>query len=192
METSQKGESRKEWVETEDGGKSSCENLWAVLAVLLVVAVCQNTPFQNQKSCKNTESRNFGHPEYIRNPRSVAHPRLGTHRTPDQPPVVATMLCSCLHESSVQGSCAAWRTTIFRNMFFLNESTVWGSRAAWGIFPQTSEASRGSYLYCLCLSGFLVVSLGSSASIPKPRYLDCLARQPIACMSGFAVVSLGT
>ena len=34
----------KKWVETEDEGKSSCEKLWVVLAFLLVVAVCQNTP----------------------------------------------------------------------------------------------------------------------------------------------------
>ena len=32
--------------ETEDGGKSSCEKLRAALAVLLVVAVCQNTPLE--------------------------------------------------------------------------------------------------------------------------------------------------
>ena len=30
------------WAETEDEGKSSCEKLRAVFAVLLVVAVCQN------------------------------------------------------------------------------------------------------------------------------------------------------
>ena len=34
----------RKWVETEDEGKSSCEKLGVVLAVLLVVAVCQNTP----------------------------------------------------------------------------------------------------------------------------------------------------
>ena len=33
----------RKWVETEDEGKSSCEKLWAVLALLLVVAVCQHT-----------------------------------------------------------------------------------------------------------------------------------------------------
>ena len=35
----------RKWVETEDEGNSSCEKLRVVLAVLLVVAVCQNTPF---------------------------------------------------------------------------------------------------------------------------------------------------
>ena len=34
----------RQWVEMEDEGKSSCEKLRVVLAVLLVVAVCPNTP----------------------------------------------------------------------------------------------------------------------------------------------------
>ena len=37
-----KGNLGRKWVETEDEGKSSCEKLRAVSAVLLVVAVCQN------------------------------------------------------------------------------------------------------------------------------------------------------
>ena len=41
LETSPKGESRKE---TEDEGNKSYEKLRAVSAVLLVVAVCQNFP----------------------------------------------------------------------------------------------------------------------------------------------------
>ena len=32
----------RKWVETEDEGKLSCEKLWVVFAVLLVVGVCQN------------------------------------------------------------------------------------------------------------------------------------------------------
>ena len=47
LETSPKSESRKEWVETEDDGKSSCEKLRVVLGKLLVVAVCQNTHVKN-------------------------------------------------------------------------------------------------------------------------------------------------
>ena len=43
METSQKGKSRREWLQTEDEGKSSCEKSRVALGVLLVVAVCQNT-----------------------------------------------------------------------------------------------------------------------------------------------------
>ena len=43
METSQNVNLGREWVETEDEGKSSCEKLWVVLSVLLVVPVCQNT-----------------------------------------------------------------------------------------------------------------------------------------------------
>ena len=38
----------RKWVETEEEGKSSCEKLRAVLAVLLVVAVRQNTPSEIQ------------------------------------------------------------------------------------------------------------------------------------------------
>ena len=34
----------RKWAEAEDEGKSSCEKLRVVLAVLFVVAVCQNTP----------------------------------------------------------------------------------------------------------------------------------------------------
>ena len=42
----------RKWVETEDEGKSSCEKLRAVLAVRLVVAVCQNTPSEIQIPAK--------------------------------------------------------------------------------------------------------------------------------------------
>ena len=46
METSQKVNLGRKWVETEDEGKASCEKLRVVLAVLLVVAVCQHTPLE--------------------------------------------------------------------------------------------------------------------------------------------------
>ena len=49
----------RKWLETEDKGKSSCERLWVVLAVLLVVAVCENTPSEikiNAKVQKTTIS----------------------------------------------------------------------------------------------------------------------------------------
>ena len=46
LETSQKVNLGRQWLETEDEGKSSCEKLRAVLGVLLVVAVCPNTPFK--------------------------------------------------------------------------------------------------------------------------------------------------
>ena len=36
----------RKWVEMENEEKSSCEKLRVVLAVLLVVAVCQNTPLE--------------------------------------------------------------------------------------------------------------------------------------------------
>ena len=49
----------RKWVETEDEGKSSCEKLRVVLAVLLVVAVCQITPSEI------TKNRIFGPPKYI-------------------------------------------------------------------------------------------------------------------------------
>ena len=39
----------RKWVETEDEGTSSCEKLRLVLAVLLVVAVCQNTFFPKHR-----------------------------------------------------------------------------------------------------------------------------------------------
>ena len=42
----------RKWVETEDEGKLSCEKLRAVSAVLLVVAVCQNTPSEVQIHAK--------------------------------------------------------------------------------------------------------------------------------------------
>ena len=42
----------RKWVETEDEGKSSCEKLRAVLAELLVVAGCQNTPSEIQIPAK--------------------------------------------------------------------------------------------------------------------------------------------
>ena len=43
LEWSKKVNLGRKWVETEDEGGSFCEKLRAVLAVLLVVAVCQNT-----------------------------------------------------------------------------------------------------------------------------------------------------
>ena len=39
-------------VEMEDEGKSSCEKLRVVLAVLLVVAVCQHTPLEIEIKAK--------------------------------------------------------------------------------------------------------------------------------------------
>ena len=39
-------------VEMEDEGKSSCEKLRVVLAILLVVAVCQNIPSEMQVHAK--------------------------------------------------------------------------------------------------------------------------------------------
>ena len=41
--TPQKNDVGRKWAEMEDEGKSSCEKVRVVLAVLLVVAVCQNT-----------------------------------------------------------------------------------------------------------------------------------------------------
>ena len=78
---------KRKWVETEVEGKSSCEKLRVVLAVLLVVAVCQHTPSEIQTHAKG---RIFGPPEYIPTPHSVGPPRVGAYRTPDQPPEVAT------------------------------------------------------------------------------------------------------
>ena len=46
LERSKKVNLGRKWVETEDNGKSSCEKLRAVSAVLLVVVVCQNTPLE--------------------------------------------------------------------------------------------------------------------------------------------------
>ena len=42
----------REWVETEDERKSSCEKLRMVLAVLLVVAVCQDTNLEIKMNAK--------------------------------------------------------------------------------------------------------------------------------------------
>ena len=67
----------RQWDEMEDEGKSSCEKLRAVSAVLVVVAVCENTPFRNSNPCKSTENRIFGPPEYIQTPHSVGPPRFG-------------------------------------------------------------------------------------------------------------------
>ena len=49
----------RKWIETGDEGKSSCEKLRVVLAVLLVVAVCQNTPFKLKymQQCRKLEFR---------------------------------------------------------------------------------------------------------------------------------------
>ena len=44
LERSKKVNLGRKWVETEDEGKCSCEKLQVVMAVCLVVAVCQNTP----------------------------------------------------------------------------------------------------------------------------------------------------
>ena len=78
-------------VETEDGGNSSCEKLQAVLAVLLLVAVCQHTylEIKIKAAMSKTEISDL---QNIFPPRLVGHPGLGAYRPPDQPPVVATML----------------------------------------------------------------------------------------------------
>ena len=51
----------KSWIwkgmETEDEGKSSCEKLRAVLAVLLVVSVCQNTALEIKTNEKVPNTR---------------------------------------------------------------------------------------------------------------------------------------
>ena len=52
----------RKWVETEGEGKSSCEKLRAVLAELLVVALCQNTPSEIQipEKYRKTDFRTSG------------------------------------------------------------------------------------------------------------------------------------
>ena len=63
LETSQKSENLgRKWVETEDEGKSSCEKLQVVLAVLLVVAVCQNTlqKFKSMQKYRKPDFRTSG------------------------------------------------------------------------------------------------------------------------------------
>ena len=52
----------REWVEAEDQGKFSCEKLRAVLAVLLVVAVCQNTlqKFKSMQQYRKPDFRTSG------------------------------------------------------------------------------------------------------------------------------------
>ena len=62
--------SSSEWVETEGEEKSSCEKLWAVLAVLLVLAVCQNTPLGINIRANMPKTR------------CSDHPGLGAYRTP--------------------------------------------------------------------------------------------------------------
>ena len=52
-----KGESRKEMGGMEDEGNSSCKKLRVVSAVLLVVAVCQNTPSEIQFHAKVPKTR---------------------------------------------------------------------------------------------------------------------------------------
>ena len=52
LERSKKVNLGRKWVEAEDDGKSSCEKLRVVLAVLLVVAVCQSTPSEIQIHAK--------------------------------------------------------------------------------------------------------------------------------------------
>ena len=62
----------RKWVEAEDEGTSSCEQLRVVLAVLLVVAVCQNISFENKiaANMQNTGTDS----EQIQTPRSVGRP----------------------------------------------------------------------------------------------------------------------
>ena len=60
----------RKWAETEDRGKSSCEKLRVVLAVLLVVAVCQSTPLRIIIN-EHAEHKKFGPPEHIWTLRSV-------------------------------------------------------------------------------------------------------------------------
>ena len=80
----------RKWVETEDEGNSSFEKLRAVLAVLLVVAVSQNTPSEIQVHAKVPNTRFLDLQNIFRPPIRYAHPSLGAYRTPDQPPEVAT------------------------------------------------------------------------------------------------------
>ena len=47
----------RKWVEAEDEGKFSCEKMWVVSAVLLVVAVCRNTPSEIQIAAKVPKTR---------------------------------------------------------------------------------------------------------------------------------------
>ena len=55
--TSHKANLGSKGVETEDERKSSCETLRAVLAVLLVVAVCQNTALEIEIDAKVQRTR---------------------------------------------------------------------------------------------------------------------------------------
>ena len=80
----------KKWLATEDKGKLSCEKLRAVLGVLLVVAVCQNTPSEIQILAKVPKTGFSALQNIFRSPVRLAHPGLGAYRTPDQPPEVAT------------------------------------------------------------------------------------------------------
>ena len=57
LETSPKGKLGRKWVQMEDEGESSCGKLRVVLDVLLVVAVCQNTPSEIQIHAKVAKTK---------------------------------------------------------------------------------------------------------------------------------------
>ena len=98
-------------LDTEDEGESSCEKLWGVSAVLLVVAVCQNT-LQKLNLMQTYRNQNFGPPEYIRTPRSVGHPRLGPTELPINHP--RWPLCSGLDVLLICAMCfpQAWMSLL--------------------------------------------------------------------------------
>ena len=85
LEKSKKVNLGRKWVETEDEGKSSCEKLWVVLAVFLVVTVRQHDPLQIEihATIPNT---GISDSRFFRTPRPVGHPGLGAYRTPNEPP----------------------------------------------------------------------------------------------------------
>ena len=72
----QKANLGRKWVETEDEGKSSCEKLRAVMAVLLLVAVCQNTLSDIKINAKIPKT-GISDLQNIFPPRSVGPPWVG-------------------------------------------------------------------------------------------------------------------
>ena len=93
LETLQKANLGRKWIQTEDEGKSSCEKLWVVLGVALVVAVCRNNPLELNTQAQMQKPRFWD----LQNPPAPAPAgaiNLGSLRTrPCQSPVDH---CSCL------------------------------------------------------------------------------------------------